>query len=81
MNEKAVKNSYDDEINLYELLFVLKKRVKLIAGIVFVGVLLATIGVFLKPNIYQARATVWVDLFFTPALNTEFADNLFKGVQ
>lgn len=68
MNEKIGKQNNEDEIDLYELLLVLKRRIRLIAVLVFISVLIATVVVFLKPNIYQARATVWVDSFLTPAL-------------
>ncbi|WP_022855402.1 YveK family protein [Thermodesulfobacterium thermophilum] len=68
MEEKVVKETCKDEIDLYELLLVLKKRAKLIGAVVFASVVIATIAVFLMPNIYQARATVWVDSFLTLAL-------------
>lgn len=68
LEEKVVKETCKDEIDLYELLLVLKKRAKLIGAVVFASVVIATIAVFLMPNIYQARATVWVDSFLTPAL-------------
>lgn len=68
MDEKVIKEKDDDEIYFYEIILILKKRIKLIVGIVLASVVIATVLVFLMPNIYRARATVWVDSFLTPAL-------------
>ncbi|MBC7189626.1 hypothetical protein H5U35_05365, partial [Candidatus Aerophobetes bacterium] len=55
------KEQYSDEIDLYELLLVLKKRLKLIVAVSFIGLLIGGLVAFLSPDIYQARATLWVD--------------------
>ena len=61
MVEKELKERYEDEIDLYELLLVLKKRAKWVVGTFIIGVIVGTVISFLMPNIYQARATLWVD--------------------
>ncbi|MGB9935598.1 Wzz/FepE/Etk N-terminal domain-containing protein [Thermodesulfovibrio yellowstonii] len=61
MNEQGRKEQYSDEIDLYELLLVLKKRLKLIVAVSFIGLLIGGLVAFLSPDIYQARATLWVD--------------------
>lgn len=61
MNEKESKDKDPDEIDLYELLLVLKRRIKYIIGVFLVGILIGGVVAFLSPNIYQARATLWVD--------------------
>jgi len=58
MVEKENKQRYEDEIDLYELLLVLKKRVKWVVGTFIIGVIMGTIISFLMPNIYEARATL-----------------------
>ena len=68
MEEKIVREKYEDEIDIYELLLILKKRIKLIGAIVFISVIITTIVAFLMPNIYRARAIIYVDYFLTPVL-------------
>ncbi len=50
-----------EEIDLYELILILKKRIKYVIIPFVLGVAIATVVSFLMPNIYQARATLWVD--------------------
>ncbi|MGC8937937.1 MAG: Wzz/FepE/Etk N-terminal domain-containing protein [Thermodesulfovibrio sp.] len=63
--EKEFKKetSFEDEIDFYELILIFKKRIKYVAGVFVLGVFIATVVSFLMPNIYQARATLWVDSF------------------
>ena len=68
MEEKTVREKYEDEIDVYELLLILKKRIKLIGIIVFISVIITTIVVFLMPNIYRARAIIYVDSLLTSVL-------------
>ena len=68
MEEKTVREKYEDEIDVYELLLILKKRIKLIGAIVFISIIITTIVAFLMPNIYRARAIIYVDYFLTPVL-------------
>lgn len=72
MNEKEQKEKYPDEIDLYELLLVLKKRFKIIVAISFIGFLIGGLVAFLSPNIYQARAVLWVDSLIDPSLIERF---------
>ena len=60
MTERETKEAHEDEIDLYELLLVLKKRIKLIIAVFVLGVVAATVMSFLMPNIYHARASIWV---------------------
>jgi LPS O-antigen subunit length determinant protein (WzzB/FepE family) len=68
--EKEFKKetSFEDEIDLYELILIFKKRIKYVAGVFVLGVFIATVVSFLMPNIYQARATLWVDFFLTQTM-------------
>ncbi|MGC9046367.1 MAG: Wzz/FepE/Etk N-terminal domain-containing protein [Thermodesulfovibrio sp.] len=68
--EKEFKKetSFEDEIDLYELILIFKKRIKYVAGVFVLGVFIATVVSFLMPNIYQARATLWVDFFSTQTM-------------
>jgi len=68
MEEKIVREKYEDEIDIYELLLILKKRIKLIGTIVFISVIITTVITFLMPNIYRARAIIYVDYLLTPVL-------------
>jgi len=68
MEEKTIREKYEDEIDIYELLLILKKRIKLIGAIVFISIIITTIITFLMPNIYRARAIIYVDYFLTPVL-------------
>ena len=68
MEEKTVREKYEDEIDVYELLLILKKRIKLIGAIVFISIIITTIITFLMPNIYRARAIIYVDYLLTPVL-------------
>ncbi|GLI54135.1 Wzz/FepE/Etk N-terminal domain-containing protein [Thermodesulfovibrio yellowstonii] len=72
MNEQGRKEQYSDEIDLYELLLVLKKRFKIIVAISFIGFLIGGLVAFLSPNIYQARAVLWVDSLIDPSLIERF---------
>jgi len=51
---KDVPDSGNDEIDLYELFLVLKKRFKLIAGIVISAVLITGVISFLSPPVYRS---------------------------
>lgn len=68
MKEKTVREKYEDEIDIYELLLILKKRIRLIGAIVFISVIITIIIAFLMPNIYRARAIIYVDYLLTPVL-------------
>jgi len=68
MEEKTIREKYEDEIGVYELLLILKKRIKLIGAIVFISIIITTIITFLMPNIYRARAIIYVDYLLTPVL-------------
>ncbi|WP_028845353.1 YveK family protein [Thermodesulfovibrio thiophilus] len=79
MTERETKESHEDEIDLYELLLVLKKRIKLIIAVFVLGVVAATVMSFLMPNIYQARTTMLVDSSFTQAFLNNLQQYQFKG--
>jgi len=68
MNERELKEQYSDEIDLYEMILVLKKRIKLIVAVVVFGVIIGGMVTFLSPDIYQARATLWVDYLLTQSM-------------
>ncbi|BCB96281.1 hypothetical protein JZK55_12030 [Dissulfurispira thermophila] len=68
MVENANKEAYSDEIDLYELILVFKKRIRYIVSVFVIGIAIAALISFLMPNIYQARATLWVDSFLTQAM-------------
>ena len=79
MTEREIKEVYEDEIDLYELLLVLKKRLKLIIAVFVLGVVAAAVMSFLMPNIYQARTTMLVDSFLTQAFLNNLQQYQFKG--
>ena len=79
MTEREIKEVYEDEIDLYELLLVLKKRFKLIIAVFVLGVVAAAVVSFLMPNIYQARTTMLVDSFLTQAFLNNLQQYHFKG--
>ena len=62
------KEKHSDEIDLYELILILKKRMKYIASVFVLGVVTAAVISFLMPNIYQAKATLWVDYSLIQAI-------------
>jgi len=62
------KEKHSDEIDLYELILILKKRMKYIASVFVFGVVTAAVISFLMPNIYQAKATLWVDYSLIQAI-------------
>jgi len=70
---------YSDEIDLYELLLVLKRRIKYIVGVFVAGVIIATMVSFLMPNIYQARATLWVDSLLMQSILENLQLSKFKS--
>lgn len=70
---------YSDEIDLYELLVVLKRRIKYIVGVFVAGVIIATMVSFLMPNIYQARATLWVDSLLMQSILENLQLSKFKS--
>lgn len=80
MNEKTQMEKYSDEIDLYELLLVLKRRIRYIIAIFLIGLLIGGLISFLSPNIYQARATLWVDSLIAQSLieNFKASDNKFS---
>jgi len=82
MNEKESKEQYSDEIDLYELLLVLKRRLKLIVAISLIGLLIGGLVTFLSPNIYQARAILWVDSLISQSVLERFktSDNKFSFI-
>lgn len=80
MTEREIKESHEDEIDLYELLLVLKKRLKLIIAVFVLGVVATAVLSFLMPNIYQARTTMLVDSSLTQAfLLNNLQQYQFKG--
>jgi len=78
MTERETKESHEDEIDLYELLLVLKKRLKLIIAVFVLGVVAVAVVSFLMPNIYQARTTMLVDSSFTQAFLNNLQQYQFK---
>jgi len=79
MTEREIKESHEDEIDLYELLLVLKKRLKLIIAVFVLGVVATAVLSFLMPNIYQARTTMLVDSSLTQAFLNNLQQYQFKG--
>jgi len=80
MTEREIKELHEDEIDLYELLLVLKKRLKLIIAVFVLGVVATAVLIFLMPNIYQARTTMLVDSSLTQAfLLNNLKQYQFKG--
>lgn len=75
--EKTTKEKYPDEIDLYDLVLILKKRIRYVVGVFLLGVVIATVISFLMPNIYQARATLWIDSFFTQQMIENLKANQF----
>lgn len=61
MNGTGLKEPYTDEIDLYELFLVIKKRINYIVIITVCGLIIGGMVSFLSPDIYRARATIWVD--------------------
>jgi len=78
MTERETKEAHEDEIDLYEVLLVLKKRLKLIIAVFVLGVVAATVVSFLMPDIYQARATMLVDSSLTQAFLIIFSSISLK---
>jgi len=79
MTEREIKESHEDEIDLYELLLVLKKRLKLVIAVFVLGVVATAVLSFLMPNIYQARTTMLVDSSLTQAFLNNLQQYQFKG--
>jgi len=79
MTEREIKELHEDEIDLYELLLVLKKRLKLIIAVFVLGVVATAVLSFLMPNIYQARTTMLVDSSLTQAFLNNLQQYQFKG--
>jgi capsular polysaccharide biosynthesis protein len=79
MTEREIKELHEDEIDLYELLLVLKKRLKLIIAVFVIGVVATAVLSFLMPNIYQARTTMLVDSSLTQAFLNNLQQYQFKG--
>lgn len=79
MTEREIKELHEDEIDLYELLLVLKKRLKLIIAVFVLGVVATAVLSFLMPNIYQARTTMLVDFSLTQAFLNNLQQYQFKG--
>lgn len=69
---------YDDEIDLYELFLVLKKRFKYIVTVFIIGVFIGGVVAFTSPKIYQARATLWVDSFLMKNMLEDLKSNLLN---
>jgi len=78
MKENENKGAYENEIGVYEMVLVLMKRIKLIAGIFIMGVVLGTVVSFIMPNIYRARATLWIDYFLVHLIQS-FLKNIQSG--
>ncbi|MCS7215523.1 MAG: hypothetical protein NZ826_05145 [Thermodesulfovibrio sp.] len=55
MNEKETKEKYSEGIDLYELILLLKRRIKYIIGVLIIGLIIG------GGDIYQSRASLWVD--------------------
>jgi len=66
--EKGIEHKHSDEIDLYELILILKRRIKYVASVLLLGTVIATVISFLMPNIYQAKATLWVDYSLIQAI-------------
>ena len=64
ITKRETKKVHEYEIDFYELLFVLKKRLKLIIAIFVLGVMDVSAVSFWMPNIYQARTTIPTSAFF-----------------
>jgi len=79
MTEREIKESHEDEIDLYELLLVLKKRLKLVIAVFVLGVVATAVLSFLMPNIYQARTTMLVNSSLTQAFLNNLQQYQFKG--
>ena len=58
------KEKHSDEIDL----FICKIRIKYIASVFLFEVIIAGVISFLMPNIYQAKATLWVDYSLIQAI-------------
>ncbi len=78
MNERDSKGQYSDEISLYELLLLLKKRFKYILAVFILGIFAGGLVAFFLPDIYRARATLWVDFLFTQSLLENLKSNETK---
>ncbi|MEZ0322737.1 MAG: Wzz/FepE/Etk N-terminal domain-containing protein [Hydrogenothermaceae bacterium] len=59
---KDGKVCYEDEIDLYELLLILKRKLKIIVFLTFIGTSLGLLIAFLSPNIYLATAKLNVEV-------------------
>lgn len=75
MNEKTQMEKYSDEIDLYELLIILKRRIRYIVVVFVIGIVIGGLVAFLSPNIYQARATLWVDFLIGQSIIERFNVN------
>jgi len=63
MKEREDKELYQNEISVYEIVLIIIKRIRLILGVLIVGVVLGGVVSIILPNIYRARATLWIDYF------------------
>lgn len=79
MIEREPKEKYSDEIDLYELLLVLKKRIKYVIAVFILGIFIGSLVAYLSPNVYQARATLWVDSYLMQSMLENLKSSDLKG--
>lgn len=64
-DREEISYAHDDEINLYELLAVMKKRHRLILGIFLIAVILTVAASFILPPVYRVSASLapgWLEV-------------------
>jgi len=70
----------EDEIDLYELWLILKKRFKWLAGTLLVFILGTLIYLFITPPIYRTQAVIYPLSFKTSAITTSLTQSILTSV-
>lgn len=72
------KDPYTEEIDLYELILILKKRINVIIITTLIGFFIGLFYILTSPNIYLARASIWIDTISDNMIVRNFLEYLKK---
>ncbi len=73
------ENYQNDEINLMDYVKVIRKRKKIIVGILFACVLTTTVTIFLAPKVYEASAVIRLGIIDEFLISKENAIYIVRG--
>jgi len=63
-NPKTSNENTQNEISLSETILILKKRWLLLIGLIFLGIIAASIIIFTSPQVYESRASLQMGLVY-----------------